>query len=208
MAKSKSESKSELPILAFADAAAWRAWLARQKPASPGLWLKLAKKGAGTKSLSKQEAVDGAIAQGWIDGQLGAFDDEYFLIRFTPRRPKSRWSKLNRERAEKLIAQGRMAPAGLAEVEAAKADGRWDAAYESQSAASVPDDLSEALAASPAAREFFERLDSANRYAILYCLHHAKDAAARAARLAKFIAMLEAGETIHPLKAKRAAKAS
>ena len=197
------KAKSGLAILAFASAEAWETWLARQPRTSPGLWLKLAKKGADAPKLTKQTAIDGALIHGWIDGQLGALDDDYFLIRFTPRRAKSKWSKLNCERAEKLMAAGRLAPAGLAEVEAAKVDGRWEAAYQSQSAAVVPDDLRQALANSRVARDFFEKLDSANRYAILYRLHHVKSAATRAARLEKFIAMLEAGETIHPLKAKR-----
>lgn len=197
------EERSGLPILAFASAGSWEGWLARQPRNSPGLWLKLAKKNARTPSVSKPEAIDGALIHGWIDGQLGALDGDYFLTRFTPRRPNSKWSRLNRDRAEKLIAAGRMAPAGLAEVESAKADGRWAAAYQPQSAASVPQDLREALAASPAARQFFDRLDRANRYAVLYRLHHAKAGAPRAARLAKFIAMLEAGETFHPVKIKR-----
>jgi uncharacterized protein YdeI (YjbR/CyaY-like superfamily) len=197
------KAKSGLAILAFASAESWETWLAEQPRTSPGLWLKLAKKSVATPKLTKQEAIDGALIHGWIDGQLGALDDDYFLIRFTPRRAKSRWSKLNCERAEKLMSRGRLAPAGLAEVNAAKADGRWEAAYQSQSRAAVPDDLRKALAASPAARDFFEQLDSANRYAILYRLHHAKDAETRKARLAKFIAMLEAGETIHPPKPKR-----
>jgi len=200
------KAKSGLAILAFASAEAWETWLARQPRTSPGLWLKLAKKGVDAPKLTKQEAVDGALIHGWIDGQLGALDDDYFLIRFTPRRAKSRWSKLNCERAEKLMGAGRLTAAGLAEIEAAKADGRWETAYQSQSAAGVPDDLRKALAASPTAREFFESLDSANRYAFLYRLHHAKDAAIRSARIEKFIAMLNAGETFHPSKAKRGKK--
>jgi uncharacterized protein YdeI (YjbR/CyaY-like superfamily) len=200
------KAKSALAILSFASAEAWQTWLAGQPRTSPGLWLKLAKKGVGAPKLTKQAAIDGALIHGWIDGQLGALDDDYFLIRFTPRRAKSRWSKLNCERAEKLMAAGRLAPAGLAEIEAAKADGRWEAAYHSQSAAAVPDDLRKALAASRSARDFFDGLDSANRYAFLYRLHHAKDAATRAARLEKFIGMLEASETFHPLKRKRGKK--
>jgi uncharacterized protein YdeI (YjbR/CyaY-like superfamily) len=198
------KAKSDLKILAFASAEAWETWLAREPRTSTGLWLKLAKKGVETQKLTKQEAIDGALIHGWIDGQLGAFDGDYFLIRFTPRRTRSKWSRLNRERAEKLMADGRLAPAGIAEIEAAKADGRWKAAYLSQRAATIPDDLRQALAASRKAREFFDLLDSANRYAILYRLHDAKSAATRAARLSKYIAMLEAGETIHPRKAKRA----
>jgi uncharacterized protein YdeI (YjbR/CyaY-like superfamily) len=200
------KAKSDLAVRTFLSAEAWETWLARQPRTSPGLWLKLAKKGVEKPKLTKQEAIDGALIHGWIDGQLGALDDDYFLIRFTPRRAKSKWSKLNCERAEKLMAAGRLTAAGLAEIEAARADGRWEAAYHSQSAAAIPDDLRQALAASRAAREFFDRLDSANRYAILYRLHHVKSAATRTARLEKFIAMLEAGETIHPLKANRLKK--
>jgi len=200
------EERSGLPILAFASAAAWEDWLARQPRNSPGLWLKLAKKNAEAPSVSKPEAIDGALIHGWIDGQLGALDNEYFLVRFTPRRPNSKWSRVNRDRAEALIAAGRMAPAGFAEVQSAKADGRWAAAYLPQSAAGVPEDLRQALAASPKARDFFEVLDSANRYAILYRLHDAKSPTTRAARLAKYLAMLEAGETLHPRRTARRRK--
>jgi uncharacterized protein YdeI (YjbR/CyaY-like superfamily) len=202
------KTKSGLAVLAFVSADSWETWLARQPRTSPGLWLKLAKKDIEAPKLTRQEAIDGALIHGWIDGQLGAYDDDYFLIRFTPRRGKSKWSKLNCQRAERLISDRRLAPAGLAEIEAAKADGRWEAAYLSQSAAVIPDDLRKALAASPAAQDFFDRLDSANRYAILYRLHHVKSAATRTVRLAKFITMLEAGETIHPLKVKRGKKSA
>jgi uncharacterized protein YdeI (YjbR/CyaY-like superfamily) len=201
------ETKSGLPILTFASAETWEAWLAEQPRSSGGLWLKIAKKKTGAASLSKNDAIDGALVHGWIDGQLYAYDDVYFLTRFTPRRAKSKWSKLNRQRAERLLAERRMTPAGLAEVEAAKADGRWERAYPPQSAATVPPDLRAALAAAPAARKFFEQLDGANRYAILYRLHGAKTAATRAARLEKFVAMLARGETIHPPRGKQVKRA-
>ncbi len=195
--------KSGLPIYAFATAAAWEAWLAEQPRTTPGLWLKLAKKNAGTPSITKQEAIDGALCHGWIDGQLDKFDDRYWLIRFTPRRARSKWSQVNRERAEALMAQGRVTPAGLAEIEAAKADGRWLAAYAPQSKAAVPDDLGRALDAAPAARALFDRLDATNRYAILYRVHDARTEATRTARIEKFVAMLARGETLYPPRSKR-----
>ncbi|HLW92719.1 MAG TPA: YdeI/OmpD-associated family protein [Roseiarcus sp.] len=194
--------KSELPILSFSSVAKWESWLAREPRSSPGLWVKFAKKGASEKTLSRQEAVDGALCHGWIDGQLNAFDEEYFLVRFTPRRAGGKWSEKNRQRAESLVADGRIAPAGLAEIDAAKADGRWEAAYPRQSAAVVPDDLKKALEAKPAAFKFFAQLSSANRYAILYRLHHAKGEAARAAKMKQFVAMLARGEAFHPQRAK------
>jgi uncharacterized protein YdeI (YjbR/CyaY-like superfamily) len=189
--------RSGLPIRSFADASAWEAWLAAQPRSSPGIWLKLAKRSAATASVSKAEAIDGALCHGWIDGQLNPFDDEWWLIRFTPRKPRGKWSARNRRRAEELVAAGRMAPAGLAEIAAAKADGRWQAAYPPQSEAVVPDDLAAALAADPKAREFFDTLTGANRYAILYRIKDAKKPETRAARIAKFVAMCARGETIH-----------
>jgi len=192
--------RAGLPVIAFASLAKWEAWLAAQPGSSPGVWMKLAKKTAGGVTVSRQEAIDGALCHGWIDGQLNSFDDSYWLVRFTPRKKSSKWSQLNCTRVEKLIAQGRMSSAGLREVDAAKADGRWQAAYAPQSKASVPDDLMQALDAMPKARRFFDELDSANRYAILYRLHTAKTEKTRAARLEKFIAMLARGETIHPRK--------
>ena len=148
--------RAGLPIRAFADAAAWEQWLAGQPRDSRGVWLKLAKAGAGVASVSKAEAIDAALCHGWIDGQLNPFDDDYWLIRFTPRKGRSKWSEKNRARAIELIADGRVSAAGQAEIDAAKADGRWDAAYAPQSTAAVPDDLAAALDAEPGARAFFD----------------------------------------------------
>jgi uncharacterized protein YdeI (YjbR/CyaY-like superfamily) len=187
----------ELPILLFSDAGEMEAWLEENMDSSEGLWLKIAKKGAREPSVTYDEAVELALCFGWIDSQVRRFDDQHYLQRFTPRRPRGRWSKINREKAEALIAAGKMRPAGLAEVEAAQADGRWDAAYEGQRAAKVPPDLQRQLDANPAAREFFDSLDSANRYAIVYRLDDAKRPETRKRRLDKFVAMLERGEKIH-----------
>ena len=191
------EMHKELPILAFADAAALDAWLADAPRESGGFWLKLAKKGADFASVSKAEAIDAALCHGWIDGQLDRYDEQAWLIRFTPRRPRSKWSEVNRERALALIADGRMRAAGLAEIEAAKADGRWDAAYAPQSRAEVHPDLAAALAANPKAAAFFATLKGANRYAILYRVADAKKPETRAKRIAAFVEMLERGETVH-----------
>jgi uncharacterized protein YdeI (YjbR/CyaY-like superfamily) len=188
---------SELDQIGFASAEDWAAWLEREHDRSPGVWLKLAKKGAGVPSVTYAEAVQVALCFGWIDGQKGALDETHWLQRFTPRRARSKWSQINRAAAEKLIASGAMRPAGVREVEAARADGRWEAAYPSQRNLAVPDDLAAALAAEPAALQFFETLDSANRYAILYRLHDAKRPETRARRLERFVAMLRAGEKLH-----------
>jgi uncharacterized protein YdeI (YjbR/CyaY-like superfamily) len=185
------------PQIAFASAAEWEAWLEEHHAASDGVAVKIAKKGSGIASVAYPEVLDIALCFGWIDGRRNALDDRFFLQRFGPRRARSRWSKINREKAEALIAQGRMRPAGLAEVERAKADGRWDAAYAGQRAMGVPEDLQRELDARPQAAAFFAGLSSQNRYAILYRLHDAKRPETRARRLAKFVAMLEAGETIY-----------
>ena len=186
------------PTLSFASRTEWEAWLAEHHARSRGVWIAIAKKGSGIASVSYAEALDGALAYGWIDGRKEALDGERWLQRFTPRAARSRWSKINREKAEALISRGEMRPAGLAQVERAKADGRWDAAYHGQRTAAVPEDLERALDANPAARAFFATLDSANRYAILYRIHDAKKPETRARRIEKFVAMLAAGETIHP----------
>jgi uncharacterized protein YdeI (YjbR/CyaY-like superfamily) len=191
------DTKQGLPILAFASPAKWEEWLAEHHQTSKGLWLKIAKKGTGTTTATYAEALDVALCYGWIDGQKGAFDETYFLQRFTPRGPRSKWSKINREKVEALIAAKRMRPAGLAEVEKARADGRMDAAYEGQRTASVPDDLQAALDANPKAAAFFATLSSVNRYAILYRVQDAKKPETRAGRIVKFIGMLERGETVH-----------
>jgi uncharacterized protein YdeI (YjbR/CyaY-like superfamily) len=191
-------SQTDLPVLGFADAAALESWLAQQHASSPGVWLKIAKKGSGATGVSYQEALEVALCYGWIDGQKGALDDEYWLQRFTPRKPGSRWSKINTERAAELIAAGRMRPAGMREVELAREDGRWDAAYAGQRSIAVPEDLERELAGNEAARAFFATLSGANRYAILYRIADAKRAETRARRIAKYVAMLAAHETIHP----------
>ena len=187
-----------LPTIFFASAREWEEWLEANHATSPGVWLKIAKKDTGIESVRYPEVLESALCFGWIDGQREALDERYFLQRFTPRQPRSKWSKINREKAERLVPAGRMRPAGLAEVERAKADGRWEVAYESQSRIAVPDDLERELATRPQAKEFFFQLSSQNRYAILYRLQDAKKPETRARRLAKFVAMLEAGETIHP----------
>lgn len=194
--------KRDLQVLAFKSQQAWDAWLAAQPVGSKGLWLKLARKSSGIASVSRAEAIDTALCHGWIDGQLDAFDEDFSLIRFTPRRAASRWSEKNRARALQLVELQRMRPAGLEQIERARKDGRWDAAYASQSKAQVPEDLRIALAKNKKAKSFFEGLDSHNRYAILYRLHTAKKAETRTARLEKFMAMLLEGKTIHPQKAK------
>jgi uncharacterized protein YdeI (YjbR/CyaY-like superfamily) len=197
----------DLPVIAFKSQLAWDAWLTSQPAQSKGLWLKLAKKSSGIASVARQEAIDTALCHGWIDGQLDSFDDDYWLIRFTPRQSTSRWSEKNRARALQLIDQKCMRPAGLSEIERAKKDGRWDAAYAPQSTAEVPEDLRAALATSQQAKSFFETLDSANRYAILYRIHDAKKAETRAARIGKYVAMLIEGKTIYPQKARTQKKA-
>lgn len=195
----KKESR-ELPVLAFRTAAAFRNWLARQPVDSPGVWLKLAKKASGIQSISKKEAIDAALCDGWIDGQLNKFDADHWLVRFTPRRARSKWSEVNRTRAKELTAENKMTARGLSEVERAKADGRWDAAYAPQSTAAIPDDLKRALNTNKAAAAFFADLDSHNRYAILHRIQDAKKPETRAARIQKYVAMLGKGETLYPRK--------
>jgi uncharacterized protein YdeI (YjbR/CyaY-like superfamily) len=187
----------DLPVLLFAAKGEFEAWLEENHADSGGLWLKIAKKGSGVESVDYAEALELALCFGWIDSQKRGFDESFFLQRFTPRRPGGKWSQINRAKAEELIAAGTMRPAGLAEVEAARADGRWDAAYAGQRTAKVPDDLKQELDRNETAREFFATLDSANRYAILYRLQEAKKPETREKRLRKFIAMLERGEKIH-----------
>ncbi len=187
----------QLPIKLFASRGQLESWLDEHHAGSDGLWLKIAKKGSGVESVSYAEALEAALCFGWIDSQKRGFDERHFLQRFTPRRPRGKWSLINREKAEALIATGAMRPAGRAEVEAAKADGRWQAAYAGQRTAEVPADLRCELERNEAAREFFATLDSANRYAILYRLQEAKKPETRERRLRKFVAMLERGEKIH-----------
>jgi uncharacterized protein YdeI (YjbR/CyaY-like superfamily) len=184
-------------VLAFESDAAWESWLEANHDTADEVWVKIAKKGTGIPTVAYPEVLDIALCFGWIDGQRKPLDETYFLQRFTPRRARSRWSKINRDKVQALTAAGRMRPAGLAEVERAKADGRWDAAYAGQRAMEIPDDLQRELDQRPQAAAFFATLSSQNRYAILYRLHDAKRPETRARRLAKFVAMLEAGETIH-----------
>lgn len=197
------EMREGLPVIAFASAAKWEHWLSKQPRSSPGLWLKIAKKQSGIGSVSRQEAIDGALCHGWIDGQLQRFDEQFWLIRFTPRSARSKWSKLNRTRAGQLLKQGRLSPAGMEELRRAQADGRWEAAYDPQSSAAIPPDLQLAFESHPEAHRFFTQLDSANRYAILYRVHEAKKPETRARRIAQYVAMLSRGETIHPRRAKQ-----
>lgn len=185
------------PVVHFAEPADFERWL-HQHPDASCIWVKYAKKKSGIPSIDWNQAVDVALCYGWIDGQAKSFDDTYSLQRFTPRGKRSRWSKLNRERIARLTKAGRMQPAGVLEVKRAKADGRWDAAYESPANAKVPDDLAKALAKSAKATKFFESLSSTNRYAILYRLHEAKKPETRARRLEKFVEMLKRGDKLHP----------
>ena len=189
---------SERTTEQFAGPEAFQAWLREHHDTSAGIWLKIAKKGADLTTTTYEEAVRVALAFGWIDGQARPGDDTYWLQGFTRRRPQSPWSQRNQQRAEALIAAGAMEPSGLAEVERARADGRWDRAYEGPRTAAPPPDLVEALVARPAARDFFATLNSANRYAILYRIQDAKRPETRARRIAKFVDMLERGEKLYP----------
>lgn len=200
----ENETRAGLPIRAFASAALFEQWLVGQPADSKGLWLKLAKQGSGVASVSKQEAIEVGLCHGWIDGQLNPYDERFWLIRFTPRSAKSRWSEVNRTTATRLMAEGRVSEAGLAQIEAARRDGRWDSAYAAQSKAEVPADLQAALDANPAAKAFFSTLRGANRYAVLYRIQDAKTLATRQARLEKFVGMLARGEVLHPPRSKAA----
>ncbi len=190
--------KHDLPTIPFASSDAWEAWLADNHASMDGVWLKLAKKGSGIESVSFAEALNVALCYGWIDSQARKFDDEYWLQRFTPRRPRSKWSKVNRQKVTDLIERGEMKPAGLREVERAKADGRWDAAYDAPSTATVPDDLRRELDQSEKAKDFFETLDSRNRYAILHRIQDAKKPETRARRIEKYVTMLTEHKKLYP----------
>jgi uncharacterized protein YdeI (YjbR/CyaY-like superfamily) len=185
------------PTLFFEDDRAFEQWLSAEHANVDGVWLKFAKKDSGIKSLNYRGALDVALCYGWIDGQAKRIDETYYVQRFTPRRARSKWSKINRDKVAELIASGRMQPPGLAEIERAKADGRWDAAYDSPANATVPDDLQAALDANPAAGEFFATLKGQNRYAILFRIQDAKRPETRARRIEKFVDMLARGETLH-----------
>jgi uncharacterized protein YdeI (YjbR/CyaY-like superfamily) len=192
------KQSDDLPILAFETPQQWEAWLSEHYADTTGLWLKFAKKATGIPSVSYAEAVESALCYGWIDGQKNSFDEQFWLQKFTPRRPKSIWSKVNCEKATALIAAGRMQAEGLRQVELAKADGRWDQAYDGQSKMTVPDDLQRELEKHPDALAFFESLNNTNRYAIMFRVQTARKAETRAARIEKFIGMLTRGEKIYP----------
>jgi uncharacterized protein YdeI (YjbR/CyaY-like superfamily) len=191
-------SAAELPVLEFAQPSAWLTWLERHHATSRGVMVKLAKKGSPKRSITYQEALDGALRWGWIDGQAKPYDAHAWLRKFTPRGARSVWSKINRDKALGLIERGEMQAPGLAEVERAQRDGRWDAAYDSPRTAAVPEDLSVALARNRRAQAFFAQLNAANRYAILWRLQTAKRPETRARRIEQFIAMLAKGEKLHP----------
>jgi uncharacterized protein YdeI (YjbR/CyaY-like superfamily) len=191
----------ELPTLSFATADEFAEWLGQNHASAAGLWLRIAKRSADVPTLDYTGALEVALCWGWIDGQKKALDETHWLQRFTPRSARSKWSRINRERAEQLIAGGQMQPPGLAEVDRAKSDGRWAAAYHGQRSASVPDDLARALAKNPAAAAHFDQLDGRNRYSILYRIQDAKRAQTRAARIEKYVGMLARGERIHPAQA-------
>lgn len=191
------EHRGGLPVLAFGNAASFEEWLDDQAADAAGAWLKLPKKSASAPGLTKAEAIDVALRYGWIDGQLDKYNGQYWLVRFTPRKARSKWSEVNKKRAMELLAEGRMRKSGVAQVEAAKADGRWDAAYAPASSAKIPPDLQDALDANPEAAKFFATLKGANRYAILYRIGSVKRPETRARKIADYVAMLERGETIH-----------
>lgn len=187
---------ADYPILPFESKQAWAKWLDTEHDRAAGIWLKFAKKNSGIPSLAYEEAVEVALCYGWIDGQKKGFDDKYWLQKFTPRRAKSTWSKINTDRAERLIARGEMHPAGLKEIEAAKEDGRWQVAYASQKNMTVPQDFQSALDKNKKAKAFFETLTGANRYAILLRIETAKKAETRPRRIQQFVEMLERGEKL------------
>ncbi len=196
--KVSTNNSKDQPIILFPNQKDWAKWLDKHHATSTGIWMRLAKKAAALESVSYADALDVALCYGWIDGQKKSYDADSWLQKFTPRGAKSIWSKINREKAKSLIAAGMMKPAGLLAIEKAKQDGRWEAAYDSQSKASVPDDFQAELNRHPKANEFFATLNSANRYAILFRIHTAKKKETRARRIQQFIEMLERGEKLHP----------
>lgn len=193
----KETGKDGKPILQLASPEEWEAWLDAEHASSDGVWLKFAKKGSGVTTVVYAEALDVALCFGWIDSQVMTLDERFYLQKFTPRRSRSKWSKINVEKIEALTTAGRMRPAGLEQVELAKADGRWNAAYSSPANMTEPPDLKKALNASPKAAEFWARLNKSNRYAVIYQLEDAKKPETRERRLAKFIGMLERGEKLY-----------
>jgi uncharacterized protein YdeI (YjbR/CyaY-like superfamily) len=197
MMKSATKAPAEAPLVVIRGQKEWASWLNEHHKTSPGLWLRIGKKGSGLESLSYAEALEVALCYGWIDGQKRAYDDASWLQRFTPRGPSSVWSRINRDKAEALIRSGRMKPAGLDAIERAQENGRWESAYESPSRAAVPSDFRAALNRSRKARSFFSTLDRANRYAILWRIQTAKRPETRARRIQEFVRMLGRREKIH-----------
>ena len=191
------ETKNDQPVVVIPDAAAWEAWLDAHHVDARGVWLKLAKKGAAATTVSYAEAVDGALRFGWIDSQSASYDEQYWLQRFSPRGPRSKWSQVNRDKVATLTEAGRMRPSGLAAVARAKADGRWEAAYAPPSTATVPPDLQLALDADPVAAQSWASLDRTNRYAVLHRIHDAKKPETRTRRIRTFVEMLRRGEKIY-----------
>jgi len=197
MTVAKKQQRSSPEILLFKDAHEFDIWLGRNQESSSGIWLKLAKKDATVRSISYDEAIEVALCYGWIDGQKAARDTRYWLQRFTPRTSRSRWSQINRDKAEQLQAAGRMKARGLAEVERAKADGRWAAAYEGQRKATIPDDFQRALDRDRKAAMAFDELDASNRYSMIWRINDAKRPETREKRIAKYLDMLRRGERVH-----------
>ncbi len=189
--------RRDLPTLELPDQQAWSEWLAEHHHSSSGVWLKIAKKGAPRRTVTYVQALEEALCHGWIDGQKESYDEAFWLQRFTPRGPRSKWSRINREKAQRLVDERRMQPAGQAQIEAAIKDGRWEAAYASQSSVTVPDDFALALDRNPAAREFFSTLGSSQRYSFLYRVYDAKRPETRARRIDEYVAMLAEHRTLH-----------
>lgn len=186
------------PTLTFSTQAEWESWLELNGGATAGVWLRLAKKSVNRQAFSYAEALESALCHGWIDGKKQAESEHYWLQRFTPRRPRSIWSKINRTKAESLISSGKMRPAGMSEIDRARQDGRWDAAYSSASTSTIPDDFQKALNANKTAKAFFATLNSSNRFAILFRIQNVKKAETRARKIAQFVEMLGNHEKLHP----------
>lgn len=198
MMTSTSKSPDEKPILEFRQKSAWTRWLEKNHDKSSGVWIRLAKKNSEVSSISRSDALDVALCFGWIDGQARSEGDKTWLQKFTPRGKRSIWSKINRENVRRLIESGEMRPPGIAEIERAKKDGRWEAAYDSPKSIAIPDELQAELDRNKKAKAFFDTLNSQNRYAILFRIHTAKKAETKAKRIRQFVEMLERGEKIHP----------
>lgn len=192
------KNADNLAVMPFGTARDWEAWLYEHHTDTKGIWLKIAKKGTRIPSVSYAEALDSALCYGWIDGQKASFDEQYWLQKFTPRGPKSMWSKVNCDKVDALAAEGRMQPAGIRQVELARADGRWDLAYDSQSKITMPADLQLELDKNQEAQDFFNTLNSVNRYAILYRIQTAKKPETRAALIQKYVSMLSNHQKLHP----------